>query len=83
VSSSTSLLVTVTGWYRTKRPMHCFNFMICCTSLSEFSSLLIHPVVLSVVAETSSSEAGSWREMSLNLADLVCLPYYARFFNMT
>jgi hypothetical protein len=34
-----------------------------------------------VAAETSSSEAGSWREMSLNLADTVSLSHYARDFN--
>jgi hypothetical protein len=29
-------LVTVTGWYCTKRPMHCGHFLIYCTSPSEF-----------------------------------------------
>jgi hypothetical protein len=27
-----NLLITVTGWYRTKRPKHCGHFMISCAS---------------------------------------------------
>jgi hypothetical protein len=30
------LLVTVTGWYRTKRPMHCGHFVIYCAASFEF-----------------------------------------------
>jgi len=30
------LLVTIVGWYRTKRPMHCGQFLIYCASPSEF-----------------------------------------------
>jgi hypothetical protein len=30
------LLVTVVGWYRTKRPMHCDHFLIYCASPSQF-----------------------------------------------
>jgi hypothetical protein len=35
-----------------------------------------------VAAEISSSKARSWQEMSLNLADVVSLSYYAGIFNM-
>jgi hypothetical protein len=35
-----------------------------------------------VAPETSSNEAGSWWEMSLNLAYEASLSYYAKFFNM-
>jgi hypothetical protein len=30
------LMVIVTGWYRTTRPMHCCHFFIYCASPSEF-----------------------------------------------
>jgi hypothetical protein len=33
--SGSALLVTVAGWYRTKRPIHYCHFLIDCASLSE------------------------------------------------
>jgi hypothetical protein len=30
------LLVTVTGWYHTKHPMHCDHFLTYCVSPSDF-----------------------------------------------
>jgi hypothetical protein len=54
-----TLLVTVTGWYHTKHPMHCGHFIIHRASTSEFQSFPIHPPEFSalIVAETPSSEA--------------------------
>jgi hypothetical protein len=46
--------------------------MMYCASLLEFESFLIHSPELSA-AETPSSEAGAWREMSLNFGDEVSL----------
>jgi hypothetical protein len=64
------VLVTVTGWYRTKCPMHYGHFLIYCASpppSSSNHSLFIHQCSMKA-AETSSTESGRWREMS-NLAD--------------
>jgi hypothetical protein len=41
------LLVTVTGWYRTKCPMHCGLFLMYYASSSEFYLFVIHPPELS------------------------------------
>jgi hypothetical protein len=61
------LLVTATGWYRLKRPIHRGNFLIYCASASEFKSCLIHPLDLSrkyqerhLVAKLEET----WREKS-------------------
>jgi hypothetical protein len=41
------LLVTVTGWYLTKRPMHCENFLIYCAPHLRYNhSRLIHQISL-------------------------------------
>jgi len=68
------LLVTVTGWYRTKRPNHCGHFwsivrphLSSNTPDSSTSALWLHQ------RQLSSSEAASWREISLNLAGVVSL----------
>jgi hypothetical protein len=46
--------------------------------------VLVALIQCSLVApEISSSKAESWREMSLNLADVASLSCYAKFFNMT
>jgi hypothetical protein len=76
------LLVAVTGWYRTTCPMHC----------GHFSDLLCVPVWVLIIphsstraliaAETSTSEAGSWREMYSNLADEASVPYSTGIFNI-
>jgi hypothetical protein len=41
------LLVTVSGWYRKKRPMHCGHFLLFCAPSSEFWYFLIHLTELS------------------------------------
>jgi hypothetical protein len=55
-----TLLVTVTGWYRTKRPMQLQPFSDLLCSVSEFQAVPIYtpefPVL--IAAETSSSEVG-------------------------
>jgi hypothetical protein len=67
------LLVTVMGWYRTKRHMHCGLFWsVMCPHLCSDHSWFIQPCPL-VAAETSSSESGSLRVISFNLADVVSL----------
>jgi hypothetical protein len=53
------LLVTVTGWYHTKRPMHCGHFLIYC--VSPIWILILDSSIRAlwkIPAETSSSEAG-------------------------
>jgi hypothetical protein len=55
-----TLLFTVTGWYRTKRPMHCGHLLIFCASpicvltIPDSSTRALWKIP----AETSSSEAG-------------------------
>jgi hypothetical protein len=73
------LLVTVTWRCPTTRPLHCDYFWsVVRHHLSSDHSLFIHQSSL-VVAEIHCSEAGSWREMTLNWADVVSLSYYPRF----
>jgi hypothetical protein len=72
---------------------YCYGMVLYKAShaLQPFSDVLYIPIWVLVTphsstsalipAETSSSEAGSWQDVSLNLAD-VSLSYYARFFNM-
>jgi hypothetical protein len=64
------LQVDVTWWYRTERPMYCGRLLIYCEFPSSNHSRFIHQCSL-VVEETSSSEAGSWRGIPLNLAGVV------------
>jgi hypothetical protein len=53
------LLVTVTGWYSTKRPMHCDHFLISCAPHpSSKQSRFIHHSSLHSLLQTPSSEAG-------------------------
>jgi hypothetical protein len=59
------LLITVMGWYLTKRSMHCDHLLIhCAPNLSYNHSLFIHQSFLAITAETSCSEARRNREMS-------------------
>jgi hypothetical protein len=70
----TLLLFNVTGWYRTKRPMHCDNFLIYCESPYEFWSLLIHPPEFSSkYQQTPSSE--SVRNLARNVRNFFPAKY--------
>jgi hypothetical protein len=74
------LLVTSTGWYRAKPPMHCAHFLIYCVSPSEFYSFLIHPPELSGKSRQThlvAKQREIWREWSVNSADEVCLSCFA------
>jgi hypothetical protein len=73
------LLVTLTGCYHTKRPMHCSHFFIYCAS----QVVIIPDTFISALwlQQRHSSKAGSWREMSLNLANVVSLSYSAGILN--
>jgi hypothetical protein len=76
------LLVTVKGWYRSKCPMYYDNFLIyCAPHLSSNHSWFIHKNSLAA-AETLSSVAEIWREMSLTLANVVSLLYSADILNI-
>jgi hypothetical protein len=78
-----ALLVTVKGWYRIKRPVHyCHFWSIERPDPSSNYSWFIHQSSL-VVDVTPISEAGSWREMSVNLAYEVYFSYFAGLFNRT
>jgi hypothetical protein len=67
---------SLTGWYRTKCPKHCGYFWSTVFPPLSFNILIDAP-------DTSSNKAGSWWEISLNLANVASLSYYARFFNMS
>jgi hypothetical protein len=81
----TALLVTVTVWFLTKRPLHCDHLMIYFTSPSEFKSLLIHEPELSGKHQKRhlvAKQGETWREISLHSADEVSLSYSAGIFNI-
>jgi hypothetical protein len=68
------LVGTVTGWFRTKRPMHCGDSIICCASPSEFSSFQIHPPQLFCKFQQIHlvvKQGETWREMSVNFSDVM------------
>jgi hypothetical protein len=79
------VLVTVTGWYPTKRLMHCGHLLICCASPSWVQSFLIHPPDLSGKYQQRHlvvKQGETWRVMSANLAGEVCLSYRAGIFKI-
>jgi hypothetical protein len=79
---SMNVLVTVTGWYHNKRPTHCCHFLIYYASPPEFCLFLIYPQRFLLAAETPSSEAESFEQIFLTLADEVFLSYSAGIFNI-
>jgi hypothetical protein len=72
----------LTGWYRTKRPIHFDHYPIYCVSSSELKSFLIHPPEISgKYQQTPSRKAGETRqEMPANFATKYLFSHSAGFF---
>jgi hypothetical protein len=70
---SSTILVTVTGWYHTKRPMHYDHFLMCV-----FIRVLTTPVSSTRALRLQQGHLLAkykFGEMSLNLADVVSTSY--------
>jgi hypothetical protein len=81
--ASQAVLVTVTGWYHTKCPMHCGHFVtILRPYLSSNHSLFTQQLSCKYQQAPSSESGEIWQEVAVNFVGKISLSYAAGFFNM-
>jgi hypothetical protein len=79
------LLVTVSGWYRIKRPMHCGHFWSIVhrpTNLTDFSRFVHQRCLTNISRHTKKRSREKFDEKCPLILDAKCLSYSAGIFNI-